>query len=348
MRTRLPLSLAAACSLLVSGLVPEPRAGVAPPLGALARADDTVTLSTCTLRGTHPTQRGQQIHDAPSGGRLLGQLTGAIGPLSITLPTDLSQRARVTTSAGKPTLRIDGWTPLSTIPVYAARDVPVLQGNLWLATGYRVQPARVAGNQLTAELTVQGSQDRKLRGSAPCDSFSLDRPRPVPLDIPGNARGYLTKGSSITLFDGANGTEILDFALAEGASQLFWSTESKGAFVHVLSRGDIVIDAWIRLRDLSPLKKGEMMDQYIPPSSQTAGAQLKLEKEPKIHTAAREIQVRLRPDDKDKPIGVIEKDAEFLEVGSTAKWINVLPKELHITPPSDAGFWIPADAVASK
>jgi hypothetical protein len=346
MRTYLPLCLALASATLASGLLPSSSPREAPLLGATARADDAVVLSTCTIRGVQPIRKGQQLFDAPRGGRLLGQFTGAIGPASVTLPVDLNVRVRVRTSAGKPTLRLDGWSSLDTFQVYTTRDVPVLQGSLWLATGHVVQPVKVAGDQLTGELTVQGSQDRKLRGTTACDAFSLDRTRPVPFDIPGNARGYLTKGSTVTLFDGAGGTEILEMALAEGASQLFWSTESKGAFVHVLSRGDIVVDAWARLRDLSPLKKGEMMDQYVPPSTQTSGAQLKLEKDPRVLKVAREIPVRLRPDDKDKPIGVIEAGAEIFEVGSTPRWINVLPRELHVTPPSDAGYWIPADAVA--
>lgn len=340
--------LVVAVSLLASGMLPEPGPTRTVALVSRAWAQDTVVLSQCTIKGAQPLPKGQQLLDAPKDGRSLGQFTGATGPLTATLPSEMSERAKVSTSAGKPTVRIDGWMPASALPIHTARDVPVLQGNLWLATGHRVQPIKATGTQLTAELTVQGSQDRKVRGTAPCDAYSLDRTRPTPLDIPGNARGYLTKGTSLTFFDNANGTEILELAMADGASQLFWSTESRGAFVHVLGRGDLVVDAWIRLKELAPLKKGEMMDQYIPPSSQVAGAQLKLENDPKLHTAPREIPIRLRPNDKDKPIGVVEKGAEIYEVGSTPRWINVLPKELHITPPSDAGYWIPSDALASK
>ncbi|MCS6901775.1 MAG: hypothetical protein RMJ98_18640 [Myxococcales bacterium] len=335
-------------SLLVLGVLPEPRLTCPGTLASLAWAQDTVVLSQCTLKGAQPLPRGQQLLDAPQGSRSLGQFTGAVAPLTATLPVEMSSRAKVSTSASKPTVRIDGWMPASLLPIHTARDVPVLQGNLWLASGYRVQPVKATGSQLTAELTVQGSQDRKIRGTASCDAFSLDRTRPTPLDIPGNARGYLTKGTSFTLFDSPNGTEILEMTMVDGASQLFWSTESKGAFVHVISRGDLVIDAWIRLRELSPLKKGEMMDQYIPPTSQFAGAQLKLEQDPKLHTASREIPIRLRPDEKEKPIGVVEKGAEIYEVGSTPKWINVLPRDLYITPPSDAGYWIPSDALTNK
>lgn len=346
MKFSLPHSLIFTSLLLFSGLFPWLHAGSSGSLIATAHADDTVVLSRCTLRGVAPTSKGQPIFDAAKGGRLLGQFSGAIGPVSATLPIDLTGRAKITTSANKPTVRIQGWTPTSAFSIYTARDVPVLAGSLWLAAGYKITPIKIVGDQLTAELTIQVSQDRKIQGSAACDSFSLERVKPIPQDIPGNARGYLTKGTSFTLFDGPNGTEILNLALAEGASQLFWSTQSRGAFVHVLSRGDIVVDAWVRLRELSPLKKGEMMDQQIPPSTQVAGAQLKLSKEPRNHSATKEIPIRLHPDTKEPVIGVIEMGAEFLEVGSTPKWLNILPKELHVTPPSDSGFWILADTVA--
>jgi hypothetical protein len=44
-------------------------------------------------------------------------------------------------------------------------------------------------------------------------------------------------------------------------------------------------------------------------------------------------------------IGLIGS-ASFLGGGLTAAgWTNVLPKNLHILPPEDGGFWIPASDV---
>src|SRR5690606_17327071 len=101
---------------------------------------------------------------------------------------------------------------------------------------------------------------------------------PVQMDIAGNARGYLMKRSSIDLYgEPKAGDVIFSLKMIEGSAQLFWSTESRGGFVHVVSRGDITVDAWAKWSDLEALKKGEMRDQYIPPSTSVQGAQLALD-----------------------------------------------------------------------
>ena len=128
----------------------------------------------------------------------------------------------------------------------------------------------------------------------------------------------------------------------EGAAHLFWSTESRAGFVHVKARGHLTIDAWARASALEPLKKGEMMDQFLPPTTAVAGAQLALDKPPKVVQAAREIPLRAHRDDKEKPIGAIEVGAEVYVMETLLGWVNVLPKNLGLTPADDGGFWIPS------
>jgi hypothetical protein len=84
------------------------------------------------------------------------------------------------------------------------------------------------------------------------------------------------------------------------------------------------------------------MDQYIPPESQVTGAQLAIDKPPRIAAASKDIPIRSRRDEKEKPIGVIESGAEIYIMETIAGWTNVLPKSLYVLPPDDGGFWIPA------
>src|SRR5262249_47732184 len=130
---------------------------------------------------------------------------------------------------------------------------------------------------------------------------------------------------------------------ADGTSHLFWSTESRGAFVHVLARNDIVVDAWAPSNQLDAQKKGEMVDQAIPPSTTVSGAKLSLDggQAPQLVTANREIAIRARRDSKETPIGVVEVGAEVYVMETVAGWTNLLPKHLGFTAPSDGGFWIP-------
>jgi hypothetical protein len=85
-----------------------------------------------------------------------------------------------------------------------------------------------------------------------------------------------------------------------------------------------------------------MRDQYIPPTTAVAGAQLALDKAPPIVKATKDIPVRARRDDKEKPIGVLESGAEVYLMETIAGWTNLLPKSLGMTPPDDGGFWIPS------
>jgi hypothetical protein len=198
------------------------------------------------------------------------------------------------------------------------------------------------GDQLTAELTISGTTSQKVRVTAPCDAFALARGQTSAMDVPGNARGFLTKNDTIDLYDEPNGDVVLQLHMIDGTGQLFWSTQSRGGFVHVQARADLTIDAWAKWKDLEPLKKGEMMDQLVPPSTAVTGAQLALDKPPPIVRAIRDVPIRAARDDKAKPIGAIETGAEVYVMETIASWTNVLPKGLGVIPPEGGGFWIPA------
>ncbi|WP_437487204.1 hypothetical protein WME75_06290 [Sorangium sp. So ce1014] len=310
--------------------------------GAAAQA--AVSGPTCKLKGTAPVNKGARLHDAPTGGRTIANFTGALVPMTLSaIPADPSAgRARLSTSEGSPALRLDGYIAPSDVAVYTTRDIPVIQGHIWISSAQKVKLVAATGDSLRAELSISGSERQTAKGSASCDAFSLQRSSPVKMEVPGSARGYLMKTSTIELLDRPDGDVIFTLRMLEGTAQLFWSTEAKSGFVHLMSRGDLTIDAWARLKDLEPLKKGEIMDQYIPPTTAVAGAQLALDKAPPIVKATRAIPVRARRDVKEKPVGEIEAGAEIYLLETVAGWTNVLPKALGMTPPDEGGFWIPA------
>ncbi|KYF67516.1 hypothetical protein [Sorangium cellulosum] len=310
--------------------------------GATAQA--AVSGPTCKLKGTAPVNKGVRLHDAPSGGRTIANFTGALVPMTLSaIPADpASGRARLSTSDGSPTLRIDGYIAPTDIAVFTTRDIPVISGHIWISSAQKVKIVAATGDSLRAELSISGSEGQTARASAPCDAFALQRGAPMKMEVPGSARGYLMKTSTIELFDRPNGDVIFTLKMLEGTAQLFWSTEAKAGFVHLMSRGDLTVDAWGRLKDLEPLKKGELMDQYIPPTTAVAGAQLALDKAPPIVKATRSIPIRARRDEKERPVGEIEAGAEIYLLETVAGWTNVLPKALGMTPPDEGGFWIPA------
>lgn len=338
------LGLGLVASLAIAGHVaPFGRGGV-PEARADEPAQIAVTGPGCKVKGTAPLTKGMQLFDAITGGRAIASFTGALVPMTLSeIPTDpKAARARLTTTDGTPALRLDGYVSASDLPLYTGRDIPVVSSHVWISSAQKVKLAAATGDGLRVELTIAGAQGQVARATAPCDAFTLQRGTPTRMDIDGHARGYMMKKSSIDLYEAPNGDAIYTLSMMEGTAQLFWSTEARAGFVHVMSRGDITIDAWARWRDLEALKKGEMMDQYIPPTTAFAGVQLALEKPPPIVKATKDIPVRARRDDKEKPIGAIETGAEIYVMETVAGWTNVLPKTLGMTPPDDGGFWIPA------
>jgi hypothetical protein len=181
-----------------------------------------------------------------------------------------------------------------------------------------------------------------VRATVPCDALALQHGTPSAMEVPGNGRGYLSKGAAVELFDGPGGAAIFTLRVMEGAQHLFWSTESRAGFVHIRGRGNLTLDGWARASSLEPLKKGEMMDQFIPPTTAVTGAQLALDKPPRLVQATREIPVRAHREDKERPIGVVEPGAEIYVMETMLGWVNVLPRNLGLTPADDGGFWIPA------
>jgi len=307
----------------------------------------SASSAQCVLKGSYPVPKGTQVYDAPSDGHVVANFTGAIAALQLSeLPADPTNgRARLSTSSGTGAFRIDGYVAPPSITVFTARDISVYAGHVWISSAQKVKLVQASSSSLTGELSVLGSDSQKVRASAPCDAFTLQPGKPTAMEVPGNGRGYLMKNQSLDFYDAPNGNAVFSLKMAEGGSQLFWSNERKAGYVHVMSRGDLTIDAWVKAKDLDPLKKGEMMDQLMPPVRQVNGAQLALDKPPRLVQATKEIPIRSKRDDKEKPIGAVEIGAQIYVLETVAGWTNVLPKDLSVTPPDDGGFWIPASEV---
>ena len=110
------------------------------------------------------------------------------------------------------------------------------------------------------------------------------------MEVPGNGRGYLSRGGAVDLFDepGGHPAPPSPSRSWRAPAQLFWSTETRAGFVHVtVPRQPRHRRLGRRPASLEPLKKGEMMDQFLPPTTAVAGAQLALDKPPRVFQATR-------------------------------------------------------------
>ncbi len=306
--------------------------------------------AACTPNGTSvvPT-KGTQLFDASADGRVIATLTGASLPITLSdLPADPSTgRAKVATKAGSAALRIDGWAPSSSFPTYAASDLEVVKGRVWIASSQKVKLTGSASGKLDVELTVAGSNSQVVKAKADCAGVTLTQGTATKLDVAGNARGYQTKGSKMSLYDEPGKSVVFTLDMMPNTSQLFYSAETRGGFVRVQSRADIVLDGWLALKELDALKKGELVDALAPAQTVVTGAKLSLDGTVLTKKASKDVPVRATRDEKAAAIGQLDSGAEVYVTETVTGWSNVLPLHLGFTAPDGQGFWVPSADLAA-
>ena len=310
-------------------------------------AQRDVTGPGCMIKGTYPPPKGMKIFDQTTGGDVIATLSGSYLPMTLLeIPFDPSTfRARLATSTGTGNVRIEGFVSVTDWPLFTAQDISVHGASIWISASQKVKLVRASANSITVEMPVGGTLKQTVRATAPCDAFSLAKGKPQPLEFPTQGRSYMTKKQKVDLYEEPNGKVVYTLNMMDGTGQLFWGEKVRQGFVHVLSRNDLTIDAWVPLKDLEPLKKGEMVDQYIPPVTQISGATLTFDKPPQVAKATQSIPIRAKRDENAKPVGMIEAGAEFYILESVTSWTNIMPKHLGVLPPDDGGFWIPSSEV---
>jgi len=320
--------------------IPEAQAGE-----PVAQRD--VTGPGCMIKGTYPPAKNTKVFDQTTGGDVIATLSGSYLPMTmLEIPFDPSTfRARLATSTGTGNVRIEGFVSVADWPLFTAQDISVQGASIWISASQKVKVVRASANSITVEMAVGGTLQQTVRATAPCDAFSLAKGKPQPLEFPKQGRSYMTKKQKVDLYEEPNGKVVFTLNMMDGTGQLFWGEKVRQGFVHVISRNDLTIDAWVPLKDLEPLKKGEMMDQYIPPVTQIAGATLTFDKPPQLAKATVSIPIRAKRDENAKPVGMIEVGAEFYILESVTNWTNIMPKHLGVLPPDDGGFWIPSSEV---
>jgi hypothetical protein len=298
---------------------------------------------TCEIRGNPILTKGALLYGTAQGGGAVAAFAGQPVDLRTQeFPTSTGGRVRVRTGGG---VRMDGWIDPSQLPLAADRDLSVVPGHVSIGAGVKATFTSAAAGQLTTSASLTGPVNQTVRITAPCSGYTLDRRARAPWEVPGSARGYLPKSGDVTLYDDANGSSIFTVhGAGPGAGLLFWSTETRGGFVHVLYHEDLIIDAWARASDLDALKVGETMDQAAPSTSVTGSARLMVDGQPTIVRAVKDVPLRLTVKDgpNSPPVGFIEAGTEVYVMETVIGWSSVLPRALNLLPPSDKSFWVPA------
>ncbi len=296
----------------------------------------------CVIAGTALVPKDQGIWSAATGGTKVATFTGALAPLkAANFPADPSaQKVQVNAGGG---FRVEGFTDARTIPVWTSRDVPVIADHVWLSGGRSMKVIGAAPNQIRVELPARGALSAPVQTFVPCDALSLGRTTQPLFETPGNARGYVAQRGQLELYGSPNGSVVYTLNISgEGNALVLWGTETRGNFIHVVSRFDLFVDAWVKRTDVKALPRGEMMDQLATAETVQNPPALALQNYQRVMQAPRNVTIRAARGDNQNPIGEVEQGAEIYVLDTILGWASVLPKALHVMPPDERSFWVKA------
>jgi hypothetical protein len=329
-------AIAIASAVLVSG-------------AGTSEAGDSAKVTSCVVSGETPVKADSKLFDAQSKGNAIARLTGASIPLTVSqFPNPLKGRVKVSTSAGKSSVRLEGWADRGTFRYFAARDLPVMGSHVWITKGMELDLVGASAKGFTAKLRILGSAAAPRQVTVPCDGVALKMPSLGSSEPPEKARTYQMRKDSIALYDEPRGNLVMTLDMEEGTRKVFWSTESRAGYVHIVSRADVTIDAWAKFNDLSWTRHAELTDLSAVAPRPFRSRKLAIQDPPAVVVATSDLPIHDKPENRPSPIGVIESGARFYPMEQSGDWTNIMPETLAVLPPDGGGFWVRTAGITSS
>lgn len=320
----------------------------APPVPVVPMQAAPVAPKSCIVEGTTPVPANTMVFGQQKGGQAIAKLTGPSLPLRITsFPEPFAGRMALETSRGSKQLRIEGWVESSKIRLFAKQDIPLVGTHIWLTKGMplEVTHARAAGFEITHD--ILGSDGQSVTGTAACGAVQLEFPTFTSPEPPRGARTFQMKKDQLELYAEPGGDRVFTLKMESDTRKVFWSTEVRAGYAHVLSRADITIDAWARLSDLSYLRHAELFDLEAIAPKPLASPTLAIQDPPTPLVAIKALPIH-RKAENGTPIGEVEVGAKFYPMEQSGDWTNVMPVGLAVLPPDDGGFWVRTAGLPKK
>ena len=304
--------------------------------------------AACTLSDTTSPVPNAELYTAVSGGAPIAKFTGVL--LAVRVSAFVSQlagsRVRVETGdSKKPYLRIGGFTSPSSFRYFARENLAIVPGHVWLTKGLEFTPRGAKGAELEFEHAVLGTRTSdggplKLRASVPCGAVALLPPSMDSAEAPKGARWYHMKTDSVTIHDEARGKSVLELRMDADVRKVFWSTQTRADWVHVMAPGDVMIDGWVRAAELEPLIHAEVFDMNSLAPTPLVAPGLALAEPPKVLTSTTALPILAKADAAGLALGSVDVGATFFAMDVSTAWTSVVPTDLAIMPTDGSGFWV--------
>ncbi len=297
----------------------------------------------CTLSGDAYVARNTPIYGKARGEEPIGVLTGM--PVRITLsglPSDPEGgRARIAV-APEAGVEMKGTVDPSKVDLFSRASIRVKPG-VWIAPGSKLTYRNARHDALRVSVESQEAHAERFEAWARCEQLALNPLEAKPMAPPQNARPYLaTKGEVQLLRRPSRSAAVLlslhPTAWSDGL--LFWGSEHKGGFRHVLYRDTLLAEGWVRDAKLTPLK-GKVEPRPRTPTLHHY-PDLKIAGAPRLFTTTTSLPLRLKASTESPEVGSIPAGFKVFVIDEVPGWVGVLPQSLSLVAPGGGQFWIPA------
>lgn len=304
-----------------------------------AASPTTKPTAPCTVSSQTVLAPGTTIFTEAKGNEAAATLPGAAVFLRVRLPTDnktMPPRLAVETYRKGGYLRIAGWIATGKLSFFAKQSIPLKGRTIVLSQGMRVRPEATAAGKIRFTHSIVASP-QKIAATTPCSALSL-KPKVATIVVPSKAHSYQMRKGTIELFVGPEGKASHPLELVGESRKVFWSDESKGAYIHVHSYGDITINAWAKRSSIVRLRASELFNMAAITPRLPPPRVLNIKDAPALVTAKHDIAIYSMAGGKGKKIGTLESGSRYYPMEQAHDWVNIYPDDLAVFPSS--GFWI--------
>jgi len=303
---------------------------VALPVHAAVDPVEAPQPQPCVVKGTLVADA--TIFDLAKGGQPLATITGTRRWVRVSDFAPHAQRLRIVSSQTSPSLRVEGFVDVASMPIALARDLSIAGHVLAIRASV---PLRIAelGPVITAEPRAPTFEG--IAAPIACGDLQVMREKSAPA-LPPSLTVLVPLHKSIDLFSGAGGAPITTLRLAATANVSLSGYESANGFVHVRFAGDVLIDGWMRRSELTE-KYAMGLGCYG-----TTGGVGMWGTSASPSYAQRDTEVRLGA--QGPRVGVLEKGARVTRWGTgTGAWTQIRVYDVDATEPTGRNFHVRED-----
>jgi hypothetical protein len=282
-----------------------------------------------------------------ASGGTLAVFTGS--PTRVVVESIAGDRARVTVRDRDtgPALVVRAYLEAHRLPLYAARDLPIVPGHVSVP---RDEPVTIAG---PSQVSPRYGDFTSLVVEAPCDAttFAFTRSGTTHTKVDGDRWVHLAT-REVRLFGAPEGDAILTLrATRDGPS--FVALEDRSGRTHVRYRDGVAIDGWLRADDLLAGFGPDCDDCHgwpleVADSCPCAEPTEDIDGCPNVTSwdarATLAVPVRTAADESAAPIGELEAGASVCARETKGSFTRVVASGGLASP--GTGFWVPTASLA--